>query len=127
NDPARRRKRALRKPGAILRVMRELELLTMAREDQAVIADDVAASHDAEADRASRPRAGVTLPRKDCDLLEIDAAARRDGATECERGSARSIDLLAVVGLVDLGVVVLVERTRCEFRKPQQHIHPETH
>ena len=48
------------KPGAVLRLMRELDVLAGAREHQSVLADDVAAAQHAEADAPARR--GPVLP-----------------------------------------------------------------
>ena len=56
-----------------------------------------------------RPRTGVAVTRPHGGGAKLDGAAGSDGIAEKERGTARSIDLVAVMHFQDLDVELLAE------------------
>ncbi len=59
--------------------------------------------------------------------LEIDAAPRRRGLAEQQRGAGRRIDLLVVMHLDDLDVELVAERRSDLLRQHREQIDAEAH
>src|SRR5438067_6981997 len=109
DEPFRRSDGAAREDLATRRLVAELEALAGRREDDRVLAGDVAAAQRGEADIAAPPWSGLAVAHALRDAVEIDAAAFRRGAAEGEGGAGRCVDLVAMVHLEHLDVVIGAE------------------
>ena len=90
---------------AVERLMRKRDVLGGGGEQQRMFADHLARAQRGEADRARPARAGLAVTAALHRLGERVAPAARDGLADRQRRAGGRIDLLAVMGLEDLGIV----------------------
>src|ERR1700730_3820013 len=105
--------------------MREGELLSVARKEHGVLADEVAAAHHGKADVAGTARrAAPAIP--DGDVGQLPAAPLSDSRAQGERGTRGRILLHPMMRLDDLDVEAARQRRGGGARKLEQHRGAET-
>src|SRR5271166_996909 len=94
----------------VARAVRDLDALALGGEQHAMFADDVAGTHDREADAAGRARTGLPVALEDRARAEARAARLRHGLTEAQGGARGRVALRAVMRFENLDVVSRPER-----------------
>ena len=102
--------------------MHEFHALSLGREDDRVVADDVAPPDGVHADLVAGARAADSLPAEPQDRCRIPAQRRADAAGQFAGRAARRVLLAPVVRLDDLDVVAFAEGLRAEAAGSGVHI-----
>ena len=103
------------------------DLLAFRREDDRVLAGDVAAAQGGKADLTARPGPDLALARLAGNCIEADAATLGGSLAQHQRGAGGGIHLVAVVHLDDLDVVVGIEGAGDLLGHQLQQVHAEAH
>src|ERR1043166_7767282 len=126
-DEPRRSQRSLREVEPRAGLVRQLPPLAGAREDDAVIADYIAAAQARETDGTALALARHAMAAEHAIGSQVASQAFRRGFAQQQRRAGWGVDLVPVMHLDDLHVVGIAHELRRLLDQPREHRHPHAH